>query len=338
MTMCSAVEKRTVVAAMKKHMNGWRKGAIGLAAAMLAIVLTTSAGMAHAAAEAAPKEVMINGVEFILIPEGWFYKTAGVRKDGTVEPLDDIGGGNVKIWLDSYYIAKFEARARDLVKYLNSDAGKTEKYAGSTISCSIGLDKSGKHIRLRPDEDLPATHMHWELADRWARWMGFRLPNEIEWEKAARGPDQRLYPWGDAYPDETYAGFNTRSPCFTWPVDSFPKGRSPYGVYNMAGNVREFVADWYSAENDARLKDGMRNPSPASQGTIMVENFAADYKGPWKILKGGRWQSKHRQLRIGYRNYAIPDDPFRCNGTRFALDVATVRAHLANGTATVIAP
>ncbi|QDZ27160.1 formylglycine-generating enzyme family protein [Noviherbaspirillum sp. UKPF54] len=338
MTMVLAVEKRTVVAAMKKHMNGWRKGAIGLAAAMLAIVLTTSAGTAHAAAEAAPKEVMINGVEFILIPEGWFYKTAGIPKEGPFQPLDDIGGGNVKIWLDSYYIAKFEARSRDLVKYLNSDAGKMEKYAGSTISCSIGLDKSGKHIRLRPDEDLPATHMHWELADRWARWMGFRLPNEIEWEKAARGPDQRIYPWGDAYPDETYAGFNTRSPCFTWPVDSFPKGRSPYGVYNMAGNVREFVADWYSVENDARLKDGMRNPSPASQGTVLTENFAGEYKGPWKILKGGRWQSKHRQLRIGYRNYAIPDDPFRCNGTRFALDVATVRAHLAKGTATVIAP
>lgn len=338
MTIFSAVEKRTMAAVMKKHMNGWRKGATGLAAAMLAIVLTTSAGMIHAATEAAPKEVMINGVEFILIPEGWFYKTAGIPKEGPVELMDATGGGNVKIWLDSYYIAKFEARARDLVKYLNSDAGKTEKYAGNYMSCSVGLGKSGEYVQLRPDEDLPATHMHWELADRWARWMGFRLPNEIEWEKAARGPDKRPYPWGDAFPDETYAGFNTRSPCFTWPVDSFAKGRSPYGIYNMAGNVREFVADWYSAENDALLKDGMRNPLPASQGTIMRENFAGDYKGPWRILKGGRWQSKHLQLRIAYRNFAVPEDPFRCNGTRFALDVATVRAHLAKGTATVITP
>lgn len=288
-----------------------------------------------------PKEVTIGGVEFVLIPEGWFYKTGGRPPEGL--PLDiheEFGGGNVRIWLDSYYIAKYEARARDLVAYLNSPAGKGHEYAGAHISCSARLGADGKYFQLRPDEDLPATHLSWRLADGWARWMGFRLATEMEWEKAARGPDQRTYPWGDDYPDDTFAGFKTDSNCFTWPVNSFMKGRSPYGVYNMAGNVREFVADWYDIELDRKLKDGDRNPEPAKRGTVRELSDKSDpwYMGPWKMLKGGRWASREAQIRIGARIYYLADSSFRCNGTRFALDAATVREHLAKGTAVVAAP
>lgn len=322
---------------MKNQKYRWLNCAQVVLVAALMKVMLALPGVVHAASLPLPNEVMVNGVEFVLIPEGWFYKSGGIPKAGDEREFQlATGNGHVKIWLDGFYIAKFEARARDLVKYLNSDAGKLEDYAGANISCSARRDDHGKFVQLKPDEDLPATHMSWEMADRWSRWMGFRLASEMEWEKAARGTDQRHYPWGDQYPDETYAGFNVWSDCFTWPVNSFKKGRSPYGIYNMAGNVREFVADWYNADYDASLRDGARNPPLPEKGTVRDHEAEKASSGPWKMVKGGRWGSKEEQLLIGGRVYPLPDDPFRCNGTRFALDVTIVLEHLANGRATVI--
>jgi formylglycine-generating enzyme required for sulfatase activity len=317
---------------MKNHLL---RKALRLAAAA---ALALAAGALHAQT-ALPREVTIGGVEFVLIPAGWFYKTGGQPRPGEAfEPLANNGGGNVRVWLDDYYMAKYEARARDFVAFLNSPAARGLTYAGSHISCSTRQGDDGKYFQLRPDEDLPATHLSWDLADRWARWMGFRLATEMEWEKAARGTDQRTWPWGDEYPDDTYAGYKTTSDCHTWPVNSFLKGRSPYGIHNMAGNVREFVADWYSLENDRALEDGARNPAPAPAGTTRPELAGLEYPGPWKMLKGGRWASHEHQLQIDARIYYDPASPFRCNGTRFALDAAAVREHLARGTATVTAP
>lgn len=322
---------------MTKLIN-WKPGKwIARAGAALAVALCASAP-AHAAAPL-PKEVTINGVEFILIPEGWFYKSGGIPKDGAVSPvMDTFGGGYVKVWLDSYYIAKYEARARDLVAYLNSDAGKAVNYFGKETSCSTRLGKDGKYVELRPEDDLPATHMSWEQTDGWARWMGFRLPTEAEWEKAARGTDKRMYPWGDEHPDETYAGYNMESSCFTWPVTSFLKGRSPYGVYNMSGNVREYVADWYNQAYDGGLKDGVRNPPVPSEGTIPKTDHEDPQKGPWKMLKGGRWGAVEDGIRVSSRVYEMQDVSFRCNGARFGLDAATVREHLAKSTAKITMP
>ena len=142
---------------------------IACAGAALALV---AGGLAPAgAASPLPQEVTVNGVEFVLIPEGWFYKTGGItdpRHDWVFQ--DNFGGGNVRIWLDSYYIAKFEARARDLVSYLNSREGKPEEYIGHDISCSVRRGADGTYFELRREEDLPATHLTWNQSARWARW------------------------------------------------------------------------------------------------------------------------------------------------------------------------
>lgn len=290
--------------------------ALALVAA-LALPITTSFG----ATDPLPREVSIRGVEFVLVPEGWSFKTGGVAHGS------EVSGGNLKIWLDTYYIAKYEARARDLEPYLNSvEAGARRLYGGDNESCSLRLGDGGGYRLVDPAADLPATHLSWTLADRWARWMGFRLPTEAEWEKAARGTDQRTYPWGNEPPDETYANFNVTSQCLVWPVTRLSKGQSPYGAFNMAGNVREYVADNHNAEFDKSLVEGVRNPF-APRGTTES-----------RMLKGGRWASTPETIRISSRVLAAPDNPFQCNGTRFAVDAAAVREHLARGTATVLRP
>jgi len=128
------------------------------------------------------------------------------------------------------------------------------------------------------------------------------------------------------------------SACFTWPVDSFRKGVSPYGVYNMSGNVREFVADWYNEEHDTGLKDGVRNPPFPAQGSKQAADVDPGNEGPWKMLKGGRWGAMEDGIRVSARVYYRPDNSFRCNGVRFGLDAASVRAHLEKGTAVVTRP
>lgn len=279
-----------------------------------------------------PNEVTINGIELVLIPEGWFYKSGGVRAAGDDEPYtSSTGGGNAKIWLDSYYIAKYEARATDLVTLLNTSEGQHLDYDGGEENCAVRKNFWGRYERIRATEDLPATHLSWSQANSFAQWKGMRLPSEAEWEKAARGTDQRRYPWGDEYPDETYANFETQSGCFTWPVDRFKKGRSPYGIHNMAGNIYEFTADWYSQEYDEALRDGMRNPAPASKESTR-NNSGQNVR---KVLKGGRWASNEDELRISSRYTYPPDQAFRCYGARFAMDVASVREHLNNGTAEI---
>lgn len=271
-----------------------------------------------------PTEIVLNGVEFVRIPAGWFYKTGGVAwKD---RKLWRENGGNAKIWLDTFYAAKYEARGSDFVGYMNAEGYRLGDYDGDEKGCSVQKKGDKSYYLTHPDIDMPATHLSWLLADSFARWMGFRLLTEAEWEKAARGTDKRLYPWGDTFPDETYAANRGSFLCSPVPVNRFRKGVSPYGLFNMAGNVREFIADWYNEAADAALKDGVRNPPLVAEGT-----FYYNYNGPVKILKGGRWADGSPEVRIQERVKKPVDEPFRCNGTRFAVDKETVRDAVAKG-------
>ena len=306
---------------------------------LLAILLSAMSmfGSTAAAAETQPqnlpREILINGVEFVLVPEGWFWYAI---QNGDREKVVEQGKPwfrDVKVWLDGYYIAKYEARARDLKRFLDLKEVKhrTEYRDGETKGCAVRRSASGEYYLTEPERDLPATHLSWNLADEFTRWMGFRIPTEAEWVKAARGTDRRIWPWGDEYPDDTYAGFRGHGGCTPTPVDAFSNGKSPYGAYNMAGNVLEYVADWYNEQFDLGLKDGERNPVLATTGTL-----AADIAQPTKILKGGRWASGANFIHVYSRALHPPSQLFRCFGVRFAVDVKTVRSHLANGTATVL--
>ena len=139
--------------------------------------------------------------------------------------------------------------------------------------------------------DFPVTHVDWEQANRYAQWAGGRLPTETEWEKAARGTDGRTFPWGDDVTDDQRLNFNSMAGVVSVGVGGYPAGASPYGALDMAGNVEEWVADWYAP--DAYAQSTGPNPTGPTDGVL-------------RVVRGGSFKSSRGGVRTSVRGRAAP--------------------------------
>ncbi len=217
------------------------------------------------------------------------YIPAGEFVMGTDSNTLKTGDVQHKVYLKAYWIDQFTVTNAMYKLCIQA------KVCRRTATYDTNLDDPAY-------ADYPVHYITWFDANRYCKWEGGRLPTEAEWEKAARGVQGLRYPWGDAQPDASLLNFNgevgkVESAYSHW------AGMSPYGLLNMAGNVQQWVSDWYSP--DYYEQSPYQNPTGPSQGTL-------------KVLRGGGFWDDAKEVQTFFRFRHDPTSAGAHRGIRCA--------------------
>lgn len=214
--------------------------------------------------------------DMVFIPAGEFTMGENTHYDWTFLLAFNIyDGPEHTVYLDDYYIDKNEVTNEQYRKFVEETGRR--------------MPRCWNDVRFN-QPDQPVNGVTWEDAVAYATWAGKRLPTEAEWEKAARGTDGRLWPWGNTFDKEKCNAWESGIRRTT-PLGSYEDGKSPYGCYNMAGNVWEWCADYYdqnyyyvSPEKNPKGPDSGQQKVIRGGGFLYFGHYtrcAARYRVPW---------------------------------------------------------
>lgn len=208
----------------------------------------------------------------------------------SAEALNDESPAHM-VFLDPYFIDKYEVSNKDYGEFIKAKGHPAPAYWDDP--------------RLNKPQQ-PVVGVNWEDARAFCESRGKRLPTEAEWEKAARGPEGNLYPWGNDF-DPTRVNYGKNHDA-TMPVDSHPEGASYYGAYNLAGNVFEWVSDWYDPKYYGRLETMVNPTGPDKAVWIGGTGTYVDRLtvGEKRVIRGGSWIAPESTTRSTHRFWNNP--------------------------------
>lgn len=267
------------------------KGAVGFGALLMISLLLL--GLAGCLPWATPSDG-----EMVFVPAGNFWMGSN-EGDADEAPMHQV-------YLDAFWIDRYEVTNAQYARFLNATQGDRGRCGGHICADtkvenpdSHLLYEEGQYVAERGYEDHPVTEVSWYGAQAYCQHYGKRLPSEAEWEKAARGTAGATYPWGEGFDPHRLNSDGRVGD--TTPVGSYPDGASPYGAYDMAGNVWEWVADWYE--------------------TYPGNTYRSPFFGhKYKVVRGGSWNHPVNDARCARRDLAHPDRRLRVVGFRCARD------------------